>query len=268
MSILTALNDATSTFSWDRITLGSGLGVPVAIGGDLTPEGVLAAHQRGLFCIPRSRPADIADNEMVYGPDVRAGDIPLISSATNPYSVLWWSPQTRYVMPSEEVALGRGTRSKVRTSGWTTTVNHHFEGVLAGCRGDRQPRWITDPLIDCLHGLRREGWVKSIEVWDGEQLIGGLFGFALPEVFVMSSAFHIKPEAAKVAIADLAHRVAPGAIRLLDAGVRTEYTVRLGARGIPRDEYLQFLTPTSTQPGTLDEAVHEAHRLLRPRLTA
>lgn len=248
---------------WEHVPLGHGLGVPVAIGGDLTPHTVLAAHLRGLFCLPRCEAGDIADNEATYSPDVRVGDITLLPSTSNPYSVLWWSPQTRYVIPTAEVALGRTTRRTISKHNWTTSLNQDFEGVLDACRGSRQPRWITDPLIDCLHTLHQDGWVKSIEVWDEDELVGGLFGYALDSVFVMSSAFHRQPDTAKIAIADLARRTAAGSIRLLDAQVPTDYTLRLGARGIPRSEYLRWLRAPQ-RPGSLEDGRKPARRLLAP----
>lgn len=253
---------AVGSATWDHVTLGDGVGVPVAIGGDLTPDLLLAAHLRGVFCLPRCEAADIAQGEATYGPDVQAGDIPLLPCASNPYANLWWSPTTRYVLPVREIHLGRTLRRTIRSSGWSTTVNRDLDGVLEGCRAARSPQWITPGLADCLRALHHRGWVKSIEVWDEGRLVGGLFGFALDEVFVMSSAFHTEPDAAKVAIADLAHRAAAGSIRLLDAQVKTDYTLRLGARGIPRHEYLQWLAPGRHTCGVLATAPADPRRLL------
>jgi len=136
-------------------------------------------------------------------------------------------------------------------------VDADFEGVLAACRGDREPRWITDDLVVALRDLHAAGWVRSIEVWDGDRLIGGLFGCALAGVFVMDSAFHREPEAAKVAIADLARRAAGGGISLLDTQVRTEYTVRMGAFALSRAEYLAQLAGDGG-PGVIDTRVGSA----------
>jgi leucyl/phenylalanyl-tRNA--protein transferase len=253
---------AAGPVEWDRLTLGDGIGVPVAIGGDLTPELLLAAHRRGVFCLPRCEPADIAHNRATYEPDVLAGDIALLPSASDPYARLWWSPTTRYVLPVGEVHLGRTLRRTIRASGWTTTVDRDLDAVLDACRAARSPQWITPELTDCLRALHGEGWVRSVEVWNGSRLVGGLFGLALGEVFVMSSAFHTEPDAAKAAIADLAHRAAAGGVRLLDAQVRTDYTVRLGARGIPRQEYLERLAPGRLTRGVLATGPAEARRLL------
>ncbi|MFE6664429.1 leucyl/phenylalanyl-tRNA--protein transferase [Streptomyces sp. NPDC057697] len=248
---------------WSEATLGMGLGVPVAIGGDLSSAVLLAAHHHGVFCLPRSEADDLAEAEATYGPDVQAGDIPVIPSTVNPYGTQWWSPYLRYVIPTDEIRLGRTVRKKIRGSSWTTRVDEDFTGVLQACRGDRKPRWITEALMECLQDLHRDGWVKSIEVWEDDELVGGLFGFALDQVFVMSSTFSHRPHAAKVAIADLARRTRPGNIRLLDAQGHNDYTVSVGARGIPRAEYLQRLGPAGP-PGVLDGHPADAERILLP----
>jgi len=233
------------------IGLGPGLGVPVAIGGHITAGALLGAYRGAIFCQPRSDPEQVALNRDLYEPDVRSGDIPVLPGDGDPYSVLWWSPPERYVIPVCGVRLGRTSRRALRSCTWTTTVDADFEGVLAACRGEREPRWITDDLIAALRELHAAGWARSVEVWDGDRLIGGLFGCALAGVFVMDSAFHREPEAAKVAIADLARRAAGNGIRLLDTQVRTEYTVRMGAFPLPRAEYLAHLS-ADDGPGVID----------------
>ncbi|MFF2013143.1 leucyl/phenylalanyl-tRNA--protein transferase [Streptomyces sp. NPDC058195] len=263
MTTASAQVPAPSLEFWPEATLGMGLGVPVAIGGDLSPESLLAAHHHGVFCLPRSEADDLAEAEATYSPDVQTGDIPVLPSTANPYGTQWWSPYLRYVIPTDEIRLGRTVRKKIRGSSWTTRVNEDFTGVLDACRGDRKPRWITETLVDCLKDLHQDGWVKSIEVWEGGDLIGGLFGFALDQVFVMSSTFSRRPHAAKIAIADLARRTDLGNIRLLDAQGHNDYTVSVGARGIPRAEYLQRLGPAGP-PGVLDEQPADARRLLVP----
>jgi leucyl/phenylalanyl-tRNA---protein transferase len=125
-----------------------------------------------------------------------------------------------------------------------------FDGVIAGCRGDREPRWITDELVAALRALKYAGWVHTIEVWADDQLIAGLFGCAVGSVFVMESAFNHASVAAKVAIADLAGRAGGSGITLLDTEVKSNYTVRLGASPISREDYLIHLG-TRTGSGTI-----------------
>jgi len=255
------LLENVSTDPWLGVEVGPGLGAPVAIGGQITAESLLGAYRRAVFCQPRIDPEQIALNRALYGPDVSAGDIPVLPGDADPYSTLWWSPQVRYVIPADEVRLGRTSRRMMRDSAWTTTMDTDFEGVIAACRGEREPRWLTGELISALRELWEVRWVRTVEVWDGTRLVGGLFGCALAGVFIMDSAFHIEPEAAKVAIADLGRRTAGGGITLLDTQVRTEYTVRMGAREIPRDEYLDRLEVYGGQ-GTIDAGLGYARELV------
>jgi len=253
--------ESALTDPWKDLATGPGLGVPVAIGGTITPGSLLGAYRRGLFCQPRTAPEQIELNRSLYGPDVSAGDIPVLPCEGDPYSILWWSPSTRYVIPVAEVRLGRTSRRALRTRDWTTTVDRDFEGVIAACRGDREPRWITDELVAALRGLRDEGWIRTVEVWDGSRLVGGLFGCAVGGVFIMDSAFHAEPEAAKVAIADLARRVGANGIALLDTQVRTEYTVRMGSRELPRHDYLTHLA-AGQRPGFVEPGIGHARDLV------
>ncbi|HEY3871337.1 MAG TPA: hypothetical protein VGM10_23455 [Actinocrinis sp.] len=259
----TLVADRQSTDPWADVELGFGLGAPVAIGGRLTPERLLAGYHRALFCQSRTDAGEIETNRALYGPDVRAGDITVLPGDADPYSLLWWSPEVRYVMRVDEVCLGRTSRRTLRTSTWTTTVDADFDGVIAGCRGDREPCWITDELVAALRVLRNRGWVRTVEVWDGDRLVGGLFGCALDGVFVMDSAFHVEPEAAKAAIADLARRLAPGGTTLMDAQVKTDYTVRMGAHAMPRHEYLDCIG-TSRASGALVGGTHAVRDLVPP----
>jgi leucyl/phenylalanyl-tRNA---protein transferase len=245
-------NTAMLNDPWTNVQLGDGFGVPVAIGGDLTPSAILGAHRRAVFCQARSDQAQISESEATYAPDVHAGDIPVLrgDSVRSPYGILWWSPADRYVIRVGDVHLGRTVRKSIRSNDWHTTVDRDFEGVMNGCRGDREPRWMTDELIEALRVLATANWVHTIEVWDGSELIGGLFGCAVGGVFIMESAFHRRPDAAKVAVADLAARAADGSITLLDTEVKSDYTVRMGALAMPREEYLTHLFPAD-QPGSI-----------------
>jgi leucyl/phenylalanyl-tRNA---protein transferase len=257
MSLLTHV----STDPWLGTELGSGLGAPAAVGGQITAGSLLGAYRRGIFCQPRTDPGQIALNHTLYAPDVDAGDIPVLPGDGNPYATLWWSPPVRYVIPVDDVHLGRSSRRTLRGSVWTTSMDTDFDGVITACRGEREPRWITDELVNALRQLWEARWVRTIEVWNGSHLVGGLFGCALAGVFIMDSAFHTEPEAAKVAIADLGRRACAGNISLLDTQVRTEYTVRMGAREMHRAEYLRRLDVHGGQ-GQVEAGIGRAQDVL------
>lgn len=246
---------------WTSADLGAGIGVPAAIGGELTPATLKGAYRRGLLCQPRCSLVEISRNEAIYGPDVLADHIPILPGPGNPYALLWWNPHKRYVISTGGVKIGRTLRRTIRDCGWTTTIDADFHGVMAGCRGHREPRWITDDLLAVHEALRDIGWTRTVEVWEGTQLVGGLFGCALGRIFIMDSAFHVRPDAAKVAIASLAHRTMAAGYTLLDAQVRTDYTIRLGAFPIPRCDYLAQLSEAAI-PGVLDTSMSPASGLL------
>jgi leucyl/phenylalanyl-tRNA--protein transferase len=226
---------------WRGVRLGPGLGVPVAIGGELTPDAIVGAHQRGIFCQARSDEQQIAESESLYAPDVAAGDIPVLPSPGNPYRLLWWSPPVRYVITRDALRLGRSARRSIRMSDWATTLDRDFDGVMAGCRGTREPRWMTDDLIAALRVLVGLGRVHTAEVWRGSELVGGAFAMTVGHVLIMESAFRREPDAAKVAIADLIVRASAAGYRVFDTEVRSDYTVRMGAVPLPRAEYLGYL---------------------------
>jgi leucyl/phenylalanyl-tRNA--protein transferase len=249
---------------WTDVPLGAGLGVPVAIGGDLTPGALLGAHRRGVFCQPRCDRTEIARDEATYGPDVNAGDILILPGPGNPFATLWWSPTIRYIIPVGRLHVSRSLRKSIRARDWTTTLDADFDGVIAGCRGDREPRWITDELVAALRELKEAGWVHTIEVWDANQLIGGLFGCAVGSVFIMESAFHRTADAAKVAIVDLARRAGPSGITLLDTEVKSDYTLRLGALPMPRKDYLIELKSRTGPVAIQDDRQHARCLLEHP----
>jgi leucyl/phenylalanyl-tRNA--protein transferase len=226
---------------WAEVRLGDGLGVPVAIGGDLTPGTLLGAHRRAVFCQPRSSPDEVIRNETTYAPDVRAGDIAVLPSSGNPYATLWWSPPVRYVIPVSQVHLSRSLRRTIRVHDWITTLDADFDGVIAGCRIGREPCWITDELVAALRALKDAGWVHTVEVWESGQLIGGLFGMAVGNVFIGESAFYREPDASKVAIADVASRARGGGMTIVDAEIKSTHTLQLGACPMSREDYLLHL---------------------------
>ncbi|SEG18518.1 leucyl/phenylalanyl-tRNA--protein transferase [Nonomuraea solani] len=262
---MTVLTAPSFTDPWTDVELGTCLGTPLAVGGELTPETLLGAYRRGIFCQPRSDRDIIARNEATYAPDVKAGHIPVLPGPGNPYATLWWSPASRYAIPVREINVSRSLRRQMRESGWTSTVNADFDGVIAGCRTDREPRWITDELVEALRALHNDGWIRTVEIWHGETLVGGLYGCAMGSVFTMDSAFHTMSGAAKTAIADLADRVAPSGAELLDAQVRTEYTVQMGSRALPRDTYLDCLRRGAYEQGEMTMERRPVHFLGLPR---
>lgn len=211
-----------------------------------------------MFCQPRSDQDEIARNKATYAPDVRAGDIAVLPGSGNPYATLWWSPPVRYVIPVSQVHLSRSLRRTIRTRDWVTTLDTDFDGVIAGCRAGREPCWITDELVTALRPLKDAGWVHTVEVWDDDHLIGGMYGFAIGGVFIGESAFHREPDAAKVAITDMASRARACGMTLFDTEIKSAYTVQLGADPMLRADYLTHLERL-----TAAAAIHTGRRHAR-----
>jgi leucyl/phenylalanyl-tRNA--protein transferase len=107
--------------------------------------------------------------------------------------------------------------------------------VAEQCRAGREPRWLTDPLLESLVVLHEKGWAHSVEVWQHDELIGGAFGVAVGPVLSGDSIFARRPEAARVAVADLAARFAAAGGQLIDAQWDGPFLRSLGANPMPRD---------------------------------
>ncbi|WBP86089.1 leucyl/phenylalanyl-tRNA--protein transferase [Kitasatospora cathayae] len=226
---------------------------PVAFGGTLGPEQLLTAYRHGLFPLPAADEYASAYNEAVHGETVGAGEVALLPGAADPYALAWWSPDPRPVLRPGEVRLPRRLARRLRGAAqWFTTVDAAFGAVLEACAEGRQPAWLTDGLRTALVELNALGAAHSVEVWEDEELIGGVFGVAVWPVLSLDSMFHRRPDAARVAVADLGARFGAAGGRLLDAQWDGPYVRSLGAVPMARSRYLAELagTPaTGTLPG-------------------
>ncbi|WTV50255.1 leucyl/phenylalanyl-tRNA--protein transferase [Kitasatospora sp. NBC_00039] len=219
---------------------------PVAFGAGLGAEVLLAAYRRGLFPMPAADDYASAFNEARFEDAVAAGTVALLPGAAadddDPYALAWWSPDPRPVIAPDGVRLGSRLARRLRNSlPWWTSADRAFPRVLAACAEDRRPYWLTEELRVALLQLHERGAAHSAEVWDGEELIGGVFGVAAGPVLSLDSMFHRRSDAARVAVADLAARFAEAGGRLLDAQWDTPHVRTLGATSVPRARYLAEL---------------------------
>ena len=125
----------------------------------------------------------------------------------DPYWVAWYSPDPRPVICAGHVHLGRNLRKQLRRSD-TDDRQRSFGRVAEECRADREPRWLTDALLETLIELHREGWAHSIEVWLDGELVGGAIGIGIGPFISGDSLFSRHPGAGRVAVADMAARFA------------------------------------------------------------
>lgn len=216
---------------------------PVAFGAELGADVLLAAYHRGLFPMPAADDYASAFNEARFEEAVAAGEVALLPGAEDdPYALAWWSPDPRPVIAPGGVRLGSRLARRLRNGlHWWTSADRAFARVLAACAEGRQPPWLNARLSATLIELQERGAAHSAEVWEGEELIGGVFGVAAGPVLSLDSMFHRRPDAGRVAVADLAARFAAAGGRLLDAQWDTPHVRALGATAVPREHYLSAL---------------------------
>jgi leucyl/phenylalanyl-tRNA--protein transferase len=196
----------------------------VGIGADLEPATLLDAYRRGIFPWPHP-----------------GAPLP------------WFSPDPRGVIPLDGLVVSRSLRARLGRSGWATTVDRAFPAVIAGC-ADRpvEPAeggtWITAPMRLAYQRLHDLGIAHSLEVWAGGELVGGLYGVGVGGVFTGESMFHLAADASKVALIDLAARLGEAGGCLIDVQMVTPHLASLGARDLPRDDFLDLLASVRDQP--------------------
>ena len=203
----------------------------VGIGADLAPATLVDAYRRGIFPWPHP-----------------GAPLP------------WFSPDPRGVIPLDGLVVSRSLRARLRRSGWETTVDRAFAAVLAGCAdrprgaGERKwsppegGTWITPPMRAAYRRLHDLGHAHSLEVWDGAELVGGLYGVGVGGVFTGESMFHLATDASKAALVDLVARLAEAGGCLIDVQMVTPHLASLGARDLPRAEFLAVLAEVRDQP--------------------
>jgi leucyl/phenylalanyl-tRNA--protein transferase len=203
----------------------------LAVGGPLSPTRLQMAYRNGVF------------------PWFSAGQ-----------PVLWWSPDPRAVLLPHEIRIGRSLRKRVRNAGFEVAFDRRFEDVMRACAAPRagQPdTWITAAMIDAYVRLHEAGLAHSVEVYRSEQLVGGLYGVALGAAFFGESMFSRQPDASKVALVWLAVQLRRWQYRLIDCQMPSPHLARLGARLLPRRQFLGLLakaleSPTQCGPWRFD----------------
>lgn len=235
---------------------------PLAIGGRLDAATVIGGYRHGLFAMPAGSAAETEANHFLYEPGVESGTTVLLDSpGADPYALTWWSPDPRPVIPYGALAKPRSLMQRLRNrTSWRTTADLAFERVVAECRADRVPQWLTDDLIRCMTELHDQGWAHSVEVWEGTELVGGVIGVGTGAVFSLDTCFHRRDNASKVALLDMEYRLAGTGVQLLDVEWDSERTRRQGAGPMPRAEFLTVLA-TGSGPVALDSTEQEARRL-------
>ena len=187
----------------------------LAGGGDLSPERLLAAYQRGIF--PWYSPGQ---------------------------PVLWWSPDPREVLYPAELIVSRSLAKTLRSGRLTVTQDQDFAGVIAGCAAPRDASpgtWINEDMQAAYLALHQRGIAHSVETWEAGELVGGLYGVRVGRVFCGESMFSRSSDASKAAFATLVAGCAQAGIDLIDCQMPSPHLRSLGSRSIPRSQFLRHL---------------------------
>jgi leucyl/phenylalanyl-tRNA--protein transferase len=182
----------------------------VAVGGDLSPERVLHAYERGIF--------------------------PWFDDEVPP---LWWSPDPRVVVPVDAVHVSRRLARRLRQGRFRFTWDTAFREVMVAC-GETRPEgtWIVKQVLDAYVLLHHMGHAHSLEVWNGTTLVGGIYGVHRGGLFSGESMFHRETDASKAALVACVRSVARAGIKLFDVQMMTSHLESMGAVPMPRELYL------------------------------
>lgn len=179
-----------------------------------------------------------------------AGVFPMAESRDDP-EVFWVDPQHRGIIPLDGFHISRSLRREILRGNYTIRTDSDFAGVLRGC-ADRDETWISETIFElylALHGL---GFAHSIEVWEGDELIGGAYGVALGGAFFGESMFSRRRDASKIALAYLVDRLREGGFTLLDTQFLTPHLASLGGIEISRRDYRERLAEALQVAGDFD----------------
>lgn len=185
----------------------------LAIGGDLGIERLVAAYKQGIF------------------PWYSEGD-----------PILWWSPDPRFVLYPAELHIPRSLRSAMNQDRFRITFDQEFATVIGHCRKVSRPgqdgTWITPEVQQAYIDLHEAGYAHSTEVWDGENLAGGVYGVAVGKCFCGESMFSLVSDASKFGFVRLVRKLIAMEYGLINCQLYTHHLARFGAREIPRDQFI------------------------------
>ena len=191
----------------------------VAVGGDLSVDRLLFAYSYGFF--------------------------PWFSFRDQK-EPLWYCPLQRFVIFPEEIHVSHSMRQLMKTTSLRVTINQDFEGVIEGCakaqnRDEEEGAWLGPDIIKAYTELHRQRFAASVEVWEGERLVGGLYGVNLGTSFFGESMFSLVPNASKLALIFLARTFGALGGKLIDCQFETPHLKSMGGRFISYEEYLKII---------------------------
>ena len=198
----------------------------LAVGGDLSVERLLLAYQSGIFpWYSKSEP------------------------------LLWWSPDPRLVLFPDELVISRSLHKTLRQKRYDISVDKDFHHIITACssiqRKKQKGTWITEEMVDAYMKLYRLGYAHSVETWWQGQIVGGLYGVSLGRCFFGESMFSTRSDASKVALVYLSRFLSEKGFGFIDCQVPSDHLCRMGARSIPRDEFISRLSQNINSPSVI-----------------
>jgi leucyl/phenylalanyl-tRNA---protein transferase len=188
----------------------------LAIGGDLSPERLKLAYKSGIF------------------PWFNEGD-----------PIIWWTPDPRMVLFLDQIIVSKSMRNILNRKQFKVTFNENFRDVISNCqrikRDGQSGTWISNEMIDAYCRLNEQGIAKSVEIWQDDNLVGGLYGIDLGHVFCGESMFSKVSNASKVAFISLVNHLKKENYKLLDCQVYNPHLESLGCREIDRNDFMSIL---------------------------
>lgn len=189
----------------------------LAVGGDLSPERLLTAYAWGIF------------------PWFNEGE-----------PIIWWSPDPRFVLFPAELKVSKSMRPYFNQQKFSVTLDTQFEAVMRGCQTSKRDgqfggTWITEDMVAAYVRLHQLGYAHSVEVWEKENLVGGLYGISLGNVFFGESMFAKVANASKFGFITIVRKLQDQGFQLIDCQQETNHLRSLGARAIDRKDFLTIL---------------------------
>ncbi len=194
----------------------------IAVGGNLSPQRLINAYRQGIF------------------PWYEEGQ-----------PILWWSPDPRALLYPERLRVTRSLRKRLRNGGFRVTLDQAFGEVISACAAPRdgaQGTWITADMQSAYERLHALGLAHSVEVWEDNRLVGGLYGVAQGRVFFGESMFSRRADASKIALVWLCRQLQHWGYAFLDCQVSSGHLASLGAEDVPRRRFIRELQHALEQP--------------------
>ena len=189
----------------------------LAFGGDLSVDRLLLAYQHGIF--------------------------PWFAYRTG--EPVWYCPMQRFVIFPDEIHVSHSMRTLMNKGRYRLSLNEDFEGVISNCsqlRIDEDGAWLGPDMMAAYTELHHQGFAASVEVWEGERLVGGLYGVNIGTAFFGESMFSLVPSASKLALIHLAHIMKETGGSIIDCQFHTPHLESMGGRYISYDEYMQLIS--------------------------